>query len=117
MGGHVTADRRGKIRYLEEFKKESTYNVQLIFCPGSGTSSDCEHCFYNHFKQAFHTLKPSNVATLKQLCKEWAKIPPQPCERLTCQLSQRLIAVVAAKGDNYFLQAGLGSYLFFFITG
>ncbi len=40
-------------------------------------------------------LKPSNVAKLKQFCKEqWAKIP---CERLIASNRKRLIAVVAAK--------------------
>ena len=33
--------------------------------------------------KAVHARKPSNVAELKQFCKEeWAKIPPQRCERL-----------------------------------
>ncbi len=42
-------------------------------------------------------VKPSNVAELKQFCKEeWAKIPPQRCERLIASYHTRLIAVVAA---------------------
>ncbi len=50
-------------------------------------------------KQSIHAWKPSNVAELKQFCKEeWAKIPPQWCERLIASYRKRLIAVVAAKG-------------------
>ncbi len=46
-------------------------------------------------------LKPSNVAKLKQVCKEqWAKIPPQRCERLIASNRKRLIAVVAAKDST-----------------
>ncbi len=36
---------------------------------------------WHDLKQSFHAWKPSNVAELKQICKEvWAKIPPQWCE-------------------------------------
>ncbi len=38
---------------------------------------------WHDLKQSIHAWKPSNVAELKQFCKEeWAKIPPQRCERL-----------------------------------
>ncbi len=54
-----------------------------------------------HNLKQFHAWKPSNVAELKQFCKEeWAKIPPQRCERLIASYRKRLIAVVAAKGDT-----------------
>ncbi|XP_067245512.1 uncharacterized protein [Chanodichthys erythropterus] len=44
-------------------------------------------------------LKPSNVAELQQFCKdEWAKIPPQRCNRFITSYRKHLIAVVAAKG-------------------
>ncbi len=34
-------------------------------------------------KKAVHARKPSNVAELQQFCQdEWAKIPPQRCNRL-----------------------------------
>ncbi len=46
-------------------------------------------------------LKPSNVAELKQFCtEEWAKIPPQRCERLIASYRKRMIAVVAGKGGS-----------------
>ncbi len=53
------------------------------------------------------------MAELKQFCKEeWAKIPPQRCERLID--SYRLIAVVAAKGAATSLG---GNYLFHVVPG
>ncbi len=46
-----------------------------------------------------HARKPSNVAELQQFCQdEWAKIPPQHCNRLIASYRKRLIAVVAPKG-------------------
>ncbi|KAK3548405.1 hypothetical protein QTP70_012647 [Hemibagrus guttatus] len=54
---------------------------------------------WHDLKKVVHVRKPSNVAELQQFCKdEWAKIPPQRCNRLTASYGKRLIAVVAAKG-------------------
>ncbi|KAK3509481.1 hypothetical protein QTP70_035136 [Hemibagrus guttatus] len=54
---------------------------------------------WHDLKKVVHARKPSNVAELQQFCKdEWAKIPPQRCNRLTASYRKRLIAVVAAKG-------------------
>ncbi len=56
---------------------------------------------WHDLKQSIHAWKPSNVAELKQFCKEeWAKIHPQRCERLIASYRKRLIAVVAAKGGT-----------------
>ncbi len=45
--------------------------------------------------------KPSNVAELQQFCQdEWAKIPPQRCNRLIVSYRKRLMSVVAAKGGQ-----------------
>ncbi|KAK3538412.1 hypothetical protein QTP86_001758 [Hemibagrus guttatus] len=53
---------------------------------------------WHDLKKVVHARKPSNVAEL-QFCKdEWAKIPPQRCNRLIASYGKRLIAVVAAKG-------------------
>ncbi len=63
---------------------------------------------WHDLKQSIHARKPSNVAELKQFCKEeWAKIPPQWCERLIASYLKRLIEVVAAKGGttSYYLPA------------
>ncbi|KAK3542039.1 hypothetical protein QTP86_011342 [Hemibagrus guttatus] len=54
---------------------------------------------WHDLKKVVHARKPSNVAELQQFCKdEWAKIPPQRCNRLTASYGKHLIAVVAAKG-------------------
>ncbi|KAK3549437.1 hypothetical protein QTP86_001436 [Hemibagrus guttatus] len=38
---------------------------------------------WHDLKKVVHARKPSNVAELQQFCKdEWAKIPPQCCNRL-----------------------------------
>ncbi|KAK3529891.1 hypothetical protein QTP86_007214 [Hemibagrus guttatus] len=53
---------------------------------------------WHDLKKVVHARKPSNVAELQQFCKdEWAKIPPQRCNRLIASYGKRLIAVVAAK--------------------
>lgn len=53
---------------------------------------------WQDLKQAVYTQKPSNVAELKQYCKEeWATIPPWQCERLSAKC---FIAVVATKGGT-----------------
>ncbi|KAK3561767.1 hypothetical protein QTP86_013416 [Hemibagrus guttatus] len=54
---------------------------------------------WHDLKKVVHARKPSNVAELQQFCKnEWAKIPPQRCNKLIASYGKRLIAVVAAKG-------------------
>ncbi|KAK3534889.1 hypothetical protein QTP70_001921 [Hemibagrus guttatus] len=54
---------------------------------------------WHDLKKVVHARKPSNVAELQQFCKdEWAKIPPQRCNRLIASYGKHLIAVVAAKG-------------------
>ncbi len=54
---------------------------------------------WHDLKKAVHAQKPSNVAELQQFCQdEWAKIPPQHCNRLIASYRKSLMAVVAAKG-------------------
>ncbi len=54
---------------------------------------------WHDLKKAVHARKPSNVAELQQFCQdEWAKIPPQHCNRLIASYRKCLMAVVAAKG-------------------
>ncbi|KAK3511451.1 hypothetical protein QTP70_008891 [Hemibagrus guttatus] len=56
---------------------------------------------WHDLKKVVHARKPSNVAELQQFCKdEWAKIPPQRCNRLIASYGKRLIAVVAAKDEG-----------------
>ncbi len=53
---------------------------------------------WHDLKKAVHAQKPSNVAELQQFCQEeWAKIPPQRCNRLIASYHKRLITVDAAK--------------------
>ncbi len=55
---------------------------------GSSQSPDLNpiEMLWHDLKQSIHALKPSNVSELKQFCKEeWAKIPPEWCERLNKQ--------------------------------
>ncbi len=43
--------------------------------------------------------EPEPEPELQQFCQdEWAKMPPQRCNRLVVSYRKRLIAVVAAKG-------------------
>ncbi len=64
-----------------------------------------------------NSRKPSNVAELKQFCKEEGdKIPPQRCERLDASYRKCVIADVAAKGGktSYRFTNKLGIYFFTF---
>ncbi len=68
---------------------------------------------WHDLKQPIHAKKPSNVAELKQFCKEeWANIPPQRCERLIASYRKRLIAVVTEKGGTTKLFDLGGNYFF-----
>ncbi len=60
---------------------------------------------WNPIEMLWHDLKRRfmletlHVAELLQFCQdEWAKIPPQRCNRLIASYHKRLMAVVAAKG-------------------
>ncbi len=56
---------------------------------------------WHDVKQSIHARKQSNVAELKQFCKEqWDKIAPQRGETLIASYREHLIAVVAAKGGT-----------------
>ncbi len=66
-----------------------------------------------------NSRKPSNVAELKQFCKEEGdKIPPQRCERLDASYRKCVIADVAAKGGktSYRFTNKLGIYFFTFLV-
>ena len=56
---------------------------------------------WKDLKRAVHAWKPTNVAELKQFCiQEWAKIPPQRCERLINNYRRYLVAVIGANGGT-----------------
>ncbi len=75
--------------------------LRFLEWPNQSPNLNLIGMLWHDLKQSIHARKPSNVAELKQFCKEeWAKIPPQQCERLIPSYHKRLIAVVAAKGGT-----------------
>ncbi len=67
---HLNGSRKTKLRF---------YSGQSGQSPGLNPIE----MLWHDLKQSIHARKPSNVAELKQFCKEeWAKIPPQWYERL-----------------------------------
>ncbi len=87
--------------------------IMVLEWPSQSPDLNPIEMLWHDLKQYIHARKPSNVAELKQFCKEaWAKIPPQRCERLIASYLKRLIAVVACKGwHNQLLNLG-GNYFF-----
>ncbi len=77
--------------------------IKVLEWPSQSLGLNLIEMLWHDLKQFFHALKPSNVAELKQFCKEeGAKIHPQRCERLIASYHKRLIAVVAAKSGTTF---------------
>ncbi len=74
--------------------------IKVLEWPSQSTDLNPIEMLWHDLKQSIHAWKPSNVAALKQFCKEWAKIPPQRWERLIASYRKCLIAVVAAKGGT-----------------
>ncbi|KAK3551569.1 hypothetical protein QTP70_019797 [Hemibagrus guttatus] len=73
--------------------------IKTLEWPSQSTDLNPIEMLWHDLKKVVHARKPSNVAELQQFCKdEWAKIPPQRCNRLIASYRKRLIAVVAAKG-------------------
>ncbi|KAK3506739.1 hypothetical protein QTP70_021775 [Hemibagrus guttatus] len=80
----------------EWLKKNKMKTLEL---PSQSPDLNLIEMLWHDLKKVVHARKPSNVAELQQFCKdEWAKIPPQRCNRLIARYRKRLIAVVAAKG-------------------
>ncbi len=75
--------------------------MKVLEWPNQSPDLNLIEMMWHDLKQSIHARKPSNVSELKQLCKEeWAKIPPQRCERLIASYCKHLIAVVPAKGGT-----------------
>ncbi len=91
-------DHKHTSKSTAEWLKKNTFK-DLEF-PSQSPNLNPIEMLWHDLKQSIHARKPSNVAELKQFCKEWAKIPPQRCERLFATYRKRLIAVVSAKGGT-----------------
>ena len=52
--------------------------IKVLEWPSQSPDLNLVEMWWHDLKLAIHARKPSNVAELKQFCKEeWAKIPPQ----------------------------------------
>ncbi len=85
-------------KFTSEWLKKN--KIKVLEWPSQSPDLNLIEMLWHDLKQSFHARKPSNVAELKLFCKEeWAKIPPQRCERLIASYRKRWIAV-AAKGGT-----------------
>ncbi len=87
------------------------------FWPSQSPDLNPIEMWWHDLKQSFHAWKPSNVAELKQFCKEeWAKIPPQRCERLIASyrklqlLLQRVAQPVIRFRGQFVFHVGPGRF-------
>ncbi len=64
-----------------EWLKEN--KIKVLEWPSQSPELNLIEMLWHDLKQSIHARKPSNVAELKQFCKEeWAKIPPQQKDSL-----------------------------------
>ncbi len=72
---------------------------------------------WHDLKQSFHAWKPSNVAELKQFCKEeWAKIHPRDVKDSLPVIANACLQFCCKRWHNQLLDLG-GNYLFtYFFT-
>ncbi len=86
--------------------------IKVLEWPSQSPDLNMIEMLWLDLKQSFHAWKPSNVAELKQFCKEWAKIAPQWCEKTHCQLSETLDCSCCCKGWRNQLLDLRGNYFF-----
>ncbi len=87
--------------------------IKVLEWPNQSPDLNPIEMLWHDLKHSIHARKLSNVAELKQFCKEWAESPPQRCERLIGSYHKRLIAVVACcKGWHKQLLDLGGNYFF-----
>ncbi len=71
--------------------------MKTLEWPSQSPDLNSIEMLWHDLKKEVHARKPSNVAELQQFCQdEWAKIPPQHCNRLIASYRKCLITVVAA---------------------
>ncbi len=88
-------------KHTSKSTSEWLNKMKVLEWPSQSPDLNPIEMLWHDLKQSFHAWKPSSVAELKQFCKEdWAKIPPQRCERLIASYHKRLIAVVVAKSGT-----------------
>lgn len=75
--------------------------MRVLEWPSQSPDLNPIEMLWHDLKKDVHARKPSNLAELKQFCREeWAKIPSQRCERLIASYRKRFFAVIAAKGGS-----------------
>lgn len=80
------------LKHTSKLTSEWLKRIQVSECPSQ--SPNLNLMPWHDLKQAAHTQKPSDVAELKQLCKEeWARIPSQQCERVIASYRKCLATV------------------------
>ncbi|KAI3352017.1 hypothetical protein L3Q82_020838, partial [Scortum barcoo] len=64
--------------------------MKVLEWPSQSPDLNPIEMLWSDLKRAVHARRPSNMADLKRFCKEeWAKIPPQRCERLITNYRKR----------------------------
>ena len=86
------------------------------FTMASNDLSPTENLWYE-LKSAIGEKKPAKFQDLENFTKkEWEKIPPQQCKKLTDGYTKCLEAVITAKGcaTKYFKRGAINAALLFF---
>ena len=75
--------------------------IKVLLWPSQSPDLSPIDMLWRDLKRAVHKQMPTNLNELEQCCKEeWAKIPPQLCERLIKSYRKQLFQVTAAKGGS-----------------
>ena len=92
-------DPKHTAKISKEWLLDNSVNV-LEWPSQSPDLNPIEH-LWGDLKMAGHRRFPSNLMELERCCKEeWAKLPKDRCAMLVASYSERLEAVIAAKGAS-----------------